>query len=140
MFEKDPNDFSVSVEKKVEAKESSDQLLADALIDFGMCVELAGRISNLIQLDKLSTEDFVYILKNYDNSAVNKAKNLYQLSNIDLKITNEAIKKAAEEANKRGLGARGADAIINKAIDSKAFDAINNNDKEIRIDKDSLND
>lgn len=140
LFEKDPNDFSISVEKKVEAKESSDQLLADALIDFGMCVELAGRISNLIQLDKLSTEDFVYILKNYDNSAVNKAKNLYQLSNIDLKITNEAIKKAAEEANKRGLGARGADAIINKAIDSKAFDAISNNDKEIRIDKASLKD
>ena len=138
LFDKDENDFSVNIKEATKDIPNKDIEINNALGNFGMFDELTGRVSNLIELHELSVNDIVYILKNYKTSAICRAKNLYGLSGIELVISDKAIEEAAKLAYDLGLGVRGANSIINKAIDAKSFDALKNNKKEIRITQNSL--
>ena len=78
----DDDSFSVNFNqqnKKEEKQNLGIVELTDRLINYGMTPELAGRTSNVLLLKSLTVEDFVYILKNYSNSAIQKCKNLYNL-------------------------------------------------------------
>ncbi len=133
--DKTKDKYSVGFNKTKIEKKSHDQQLSDALIKYGMKAELAGRVANLIELKEINKKDHVYIQKNYKTSALNHAINLFNLSGIKLEVSDKALEEAAEQAIERGLGVRGANAIINKAVDEVEFDALKNKKKVVRINK-----
>lgn len=142
MFD-DEEGFSVGMDsaKQSEANEKKTFSMldvSDRIIEFGMMPELAGRVSNLILLNSLNIEDFCYILKNYKKSSVKNQQELYKLSNLKVNFDDEAISEAATQAKERGLGVRGADSILNSAVERAAYKALSKGNKSVRITKKML--
>lgn len=126
--------------KKTKKTTYSMSEVSQKIIDYGMMPELAGRTSNLIPLNSLSIDDFVYILKNYENSSVINLTKLYALQGIKLSFEDKALRKAAIMAKERNLGVRGANAIINSAVDMAVYNAIEQNKNKVKITEQALAD
>ena len=102
--------FSSAIDP-VRSKEKSHALLQHAhpsdLIRFGLIPEFIGRISVVSALSELSEEDLVRILLEPRNALVKQYQKMFELDNVRLKFTQNALKAIAREAIKRETGARG---------------------------------
>ena len=95
----------------------------EQLIAYGMIPEFMGRFPIISQLKKLTVDDMVCIMKNPRNSIVNEYKYLFLLDGIDVEFTDDAIRKIAELAINRGLGARGLRCMFEKITRSILLDS-----------------
>jgi ATP-dependent Clp protease ATP-binding subunit ClpX len=86
------------------------------LIRFGLIPEFVGRIPILATLDDLSMDALVRILTEPKNALVKQYKKLFELENVELKFTNEALLAVAKDAVKRKSGARGLRAILESVM------------------------
>ena len=82
------------------------------LIKFGLIPEFIGRIPVIATLDELSQEALVRILTEPKNALVKQYKKLFELEDVELKFTGEALEAVATDAIKRKSGARGLRAIL----------------------------
>ena len=103
--------------------------------------ELQGRFPVLVELSSLSKEDFTEILTTPQNAITLQYATLLGVDNIDLKFTDEAIKKIAEVAEimnstSEDIGARRLHTVMEQLLEDISFNA---NDKnpltEVTIDK-----
>lgn len=88
----------------------------------GIIPELIGRLPIIVKLNKLTMADLERILVEPENSLIKQYMKLLELSCIKLKFTDDAIKFIAEEADKRGTGARGLRSIIEDFMTDIMFD------------------
>lgn len=86
------------------------------LIAFGLIPEFMGRIPVIATLDELSTEDLIRVLKEPKNAIIRQYAALFELDGIDLEFTDEALEIIAEQAQIKGVGARGLRGIIEKIM------------------------
>ncbi len=77
------------------------------LINFGLIPEFVGRLQILSQLKTLNKNELLQILIKPKNSIINKYKYLFQLENIKLSFTKNALKKIVSKCIKKNIGARG---------------------------------
>ncbi len=84
----------------------------DDLIKFGMIPEFVGRIPVVAALDELGEEDLVRILEEPKNALVKQYQKLFELENVKLKFTHNALKSIAKKAIKMKTGARGLRSIM----------------------------
>jgi ATP-dependent Clp protease ATP-binding subunit ClpX len=82
------------------------------LIKFGLIPEFIGRIPILATLDDLSMDALVRILTEPKNALVKQYKKLFELEDVELKFTDEALLAVAKDAVRRKSGARGLRAIL----------------------------
>ncbi len=82
------------------------------LIKFGMIPEFVGRFPVVSTLDSLSRADLVDILVKPKNALAKQYQKFFEMEGVTLTFTDEALDKIAEEASKRGTGARGLRAIL----------------------------
>ncbi len=82
------------------------------MIKFGLIPEFVGRIPIIASLDELSRDALVRILTEPKNALVKQYKKLFELENVILKFTDEALLSVANDAIKRKSGARGLRAIL----------------------------
>lgn len=82
------------------------------LIKFGFIPEFVGRLPIIATLDGLSLEALGRILTEPKNALVKQYKKLFELNEITLSFTDEALLSIAQEAVKRKTGARGLRAIM----------------------------
>jgi ATP-dependent Clp protease ATP-binding subunit ClpX len=97
---------------KVEAKrEQPGELMARTmptdLIKFGLIPEFVGRVPVVTSLQELEKQDLVRILKEPRNALVKQYQKLFELDNVRLRFTENALKAIAEKAIERKTGARG---------------------------------
>ena len=92
------------------------------LVKYGLMPELIGRLPILVTLNPLLEEDLVRILTEPKNAIVKQYKELLSMDGVELEFENEALKKIAELAIKRGTGARGLRSIIEKSMQKIMFD------------------
>ncbi len=101
-------------------EEDVDEIMAkvqpEDLIKFGMIPEFVGRIPIIATLNHLSLDALVRILTEPKNALVKQYKKLFELENVELKFTDEALRAIAEEAIKRKSGARGLRAIMESVM------------------------
>jgi ATP-dependent Clp protease ATP-binding subunit ClpX len=86
------------------------------LIKFGLIPEFIGRIPVVSTLGELSMDALVRILTEPKNALVKQYKKLFELEDVELKFSDEALLSVAEDAVKRKSGARGLRAILESVM------------------------
>ena len=113
---------------EIQSKKEKDlgKLLKDImpgdLLKFGLIPEFIGRLPIVVTLDKLDREALIKILTEPKNALVKQYKKLFELDDVELEFSQEALKGIADEAINRNTGARGLRAIIEDMMREIMFD------------------
>jgi ATP-dependent Clp protease ATP-binding subunit ClpX len=92
------------------------QVSAEDLVAFGFIPELVGRLPVLAPLDGLDEADLLAILTRPRNALIEQYKLLFRLSGVELQFDDAALRAIAGEALRRGAGARGLRAILERLL------------------------
>lgn len=92
------------------------------LVKFGLCPELIGRLPIITTLNPLSEEDLIRILTEPKNAIIKQYQELFAMDHVTLEFEEGALKRIAELANKKQIGARGLRSIIEKAMKDIMFE------------------
>lgn len=110
------------------------------IIKYGMIPEFIGRLPVIAELQALSIEDLVKILKEPKNALIKQYKALFEFDGIELEFTDEAIEEIAKKAHDSKVGARGLRGIIEKLMLPLEYEAPSDENLEkIIITKEFLN-
>jgi ATP-dependent HslUV protease ATP-binding subunit HslU len=101
--------------------------------------ELQGRFPIRVELDSLTSDDFVRILTEPRNALIKQYKALLETEGVELVFEDSAIKEIASISgmvNERmeDIGARRLHTIMEKLLDEVSFDAPDLKDKKVVID------
>lgn len=77
------------------------------LIKFGLIPEFVGRIPVVTHVEDLSEEDLIRILNEPKNALTRQYKKLFELDNVKLRFTSNALRAISQKAIERKTGARG---------------------------------
>jgi ATP-dependent Clp protease ATP-binding subunit ClpX len=106
--------FGAKVRRKEDS--STDSLLRQVhpmdLIRFGLIPEFTGRISVITSLTALNEDDLMRILQEPKNALVKQYQKMFELENVELKFTTNALKALAARAIKLETGARGLRSVM----------------------------
>ena len=101
-------------------KQDIDELLRKAepqdLVKFGLIPEFIGRVPVTVSLELLSEEALVRILTEPKNAITKQYQKLFELDDVKLEFTREALLEIASLAVKRKTGARGLRSIMESAV------------------------
>jgi len=86
------------------------------LIKFGLIPEFIGRIPINATLGELSLDALVRILTEPKNALIKQYRKLFELEDVELKFTDEALLAVAQGAIERKSGARGLRAILESVM------------------------
>ncbi len=108
--------FGVKVEARKEMDLSESFAFSEPmdLIKFGLIPEFIGRIPVQTALEELTEEDLVRILQEPKNALVKQYKKLFELDNVELRFTENALVSIAQQALERKTGARGLRNVLEK--------------------------
>ena len=101
------------------------------LLHFGLIPEFIGRLPVISSLRKLSEEELVTILTEPKNALSKQYAKQLSLNNVKLNITRDALKAFAEEAIKRGTGARALRSIFERIMLDVMYEIPSRNDVEM---------
>ncbi|OQX65176.1 MAG: ATP-dependent Clp protease ATP-binding subunit ClpX [Deltaproteobacteria bacterium] len=113
---------TMGFEADIQMKDESDinEIMAlvqpEDLIKFGLIPEFIGRIPINATLGELSLDALVRILTEPKNALIKQYKKLFELEDVELKFTNEALLAIARSAQERKSGARGLRAILESVM------------------------
>jgi ATP-dependent Clp protease ATP-binding subunit ClpX len=97
-----------------------DELLRKAepkdLTRFGLIPEFIGRVPVTVSLRQLTKEAMVRILSEPKNALTKQYQKLFELDNVKLEFTQEALEEIAQMAVDRKIGARGLRSILESSI------------------------
>ncbi len=101
--------------KEIDERRTGDILKGvepDDLMRFGLIPEFIGRLPVLATLEDLDEEALVKILTEPKNALVKQYKRLFEMENVDLTFTDDALSAVAKKAITRKTGARGLRSIL----------------------------
>ncbi|MGI6132911.1 MAG: ATP-dependent Clp protease ATP-binding subunit ClpX [Christensenellales bacterium] len=96
--------------------ENIHDLQPDDLIKYGLIPEFVGRLPIVAALDPLTEEDLVKILNEPKNSIIKQYKKLFDLNNVTLEFTEDALRAIAKKAIALKTGARGLRTIVEESM------------------------
>ncbi len=86
------------------------------LLKYGMIPEFIGRIPIIATFDELTEADLVRILREPKNALVKQYKKFFEIENVKLTFTDDALVEIARQAMARKSGARGLRAIMEQVM------------------------
>ena len=92
------------------------QAMPQDLTKFGLIPEFVGRVPVMVSLEQLTKEAMVRILSEPKNALTKQYKKLFELDDVKLEFTPEALEEVANLAVKRKIGARGLRSILENAM------------------------
>ena len=99
-----------------EKKTNFDDVEPDDLIKYGLIPELVGRLPVIVGCHDLSKPDLKSIMMDTKNSLIKQTQRLFEMEDIKLEISPEAIDYIVDEAHGKKLGARGLKTMLEKGI------------------------
>ena len=107
------------------------------LLKFGLIPEFVGRLPVVATLEDLDVDALVEILKEPKNALVKQYQKLFDMEDVELGFTEEALVAIAKKAIERKTGARGLRSIMENILLDTMFD-LPGMDRvdEVMIDKD----
>lgn len=93
-----------------------EQVTPEDLLQFGFIPELVGRLPIVAALQPLDRDDLVRVLTEPKNAIVKQYQQLFQLDNVKLEFTEDALSAAAERALAYHTGARVLRHIVEDAL------------------------
>ncbi|MFC4991136.1 ATP-dependent Clp protease ATP-binding subunit ClpX [Rubritalea tangerina] len=107
------------------------------LLHFGLIPEFIGRLPVFSSLRKLDEPELVRILTEPKNAMVKQYQKLLSMNEVKLKITNDGLTALAEEAVRRGTGARALRSIVENLMLDVMYDVPSRKDIEsVTINRD----
>ncbi len=92
------------------------KVIPDDLMKFGLIPEFVGRLPIVATLDGLDVETLRRIFREPKNSIQKQYQRIFELENVKLKFTDDAITKIADLAIQREAGARGLRSIVEQVM------------------------
>ncbi|WP_432627636.1 ATP-dependent Clp protease ATP-binding subunit ClpX [Brotaphodocola sp.] len=86
------------------------------LVKFGLIPEFIGRVPITVSLDLLDEQALVRILSEPKNALIKQYQKLFELDDVKLEFTPEALEEVAKFAVERKTGARGLRSIMEGAM------------------------
>ena len=105
----------VSTEQK-NRKDIFADVMPEDLLKFGMIPEFIGRLPVITSVENLDKAALMQILTEPKNALVKQYQKLFNLDDVDLEFSPEALDAVAELALSRGTGARGLRAIMESVL------------------------
>ena len=128
IIEKRTEKSSIGFGASVNSKHNKDvgKLLQDImpgdLLKFGLIPEFVGRLPVVVTLESLDKDALINILTKPKNALVKQYRKLFEMDNVQLNFTDEALEAIANEAIKRKTGARGLRSIVEETMTEIMFD------------------
>ncbi len=91
------------------------------LVKYGLMPELIGRLPVITTLNPLSEDDLIKILTETKNALTKQYQELLDMDGVKLEFEEDALKRIAELAIKKEIGARGLRSIIEKSMQNVMF-------------------
>ena len=107
--------FNATV-KDVRIEGDMRQVRPDDLIKFGMIPEFIGRFTTTVSIDNLNKEQLIRVLTDVKNNYISQYKYLFELDNIILEFTDDALDQIAENTISLKTGARGLHTEIERVL------------------------
>lgn len=113
---------------EIQSKETKDvgealkNILPEDLLKFGLIPEFVGRLPMVVSLESLDQDALINILSQPKNALVKQYNKLFEIDNVELEFTEDALKAIADEAIARKTGARGLRAIVEDIMIDIMFD------------------
>jgi ATP-dependent Clp protease ATP-binding subunit ClpX len=96
--------------------------MPEDLLKYGMIPEFIGRLPVLTSVNNLDRDALIRILTEPKNALVKQYSRLFELDGVTLEFTPDALEAIADQAIKRGTGARGLRAIMEEVLLSVMYD------------------
>jgi len=132
IIEKRTRKSSIGFGAEIQSKEEKDvgslfkEIIPEDLLKFGLIPEFVGRLPIVVTLDSLDESALISILNEPKNALVKQYTKLFNLDNVELEFTQEALKAIAQKAIERKTGARGLRSIIEEVMTDIMFDIPSN--------------
>jgi ATP-dependent Clp protease ATP-binding subunit ClpX len=91
-------------------------VMPEDLLKYGMIPEFIGRLPIMTSVENLDQKALMQILTEPKNALVKQYQKLFDLDEVELEFTNEALEVVVELAIRRGAGARGLRAIMEETL------------------------
>ena len=98
------------------------QVEPEDLLNFGLIPEFIGRLPMISVLDELTEEELVCVLTDTKNALTKQYTKLFAMDNVGLTFTKDALRALAQEAVRKGTGARALRAILEKLMLDLMYD------------------
>ena len=92
------------------------QVMPQDLTKFGLIPEFVGRVPMMVSLDLLDEDALVRILTEPKNAITKQYQKLFELDDVKLEFTEDAVKAIAHMAVERKTGARGLRSIMESVM------------------------
>jgi ATP-dependent Clp protease ATP-binding subunit ClpX len=98
------------------------QVMPEDMLKFGLIPEFIGRLPVITTVRSLDRTAMVQILTEPRNAFVKQYQRLFELDGVDLEFDRESLEAIADQAMKRGTGARGLRAIMEEVLLSVMYE------------------
>ena len=106
------------------------QVLPEDLLKFGLIPEFIGRLPVIGAVSNLDQEALVRILVEPRNALTKQYQKFFELEDVELEFTDDALGAVADQALLRGTGARGLRAIIEEVLVDVMYELPSRDDVE----------
>jgi len=108
-------------------------------VHFGMIPEFIGRFNSVANFNELTIEDLVAILTEPKNAVTKQFIGLFEMEDVKLTFTKEALDAVAQKAKSAGTGARGLRMILEALMRDLMYDIPSDDEcEEVVIDADAV--
>ncbi|MEI6674125.1 MAG: ATP-dependent Clp protease ATP-binding subunit ClpX [Verrucomicrobiota bacterium] len=107
-----------------------EQVQPEDLLHFGLIPEFIGRLPVISSLRKLTEDELINILTEPRNSLIKQYSKQLAMNGVKLRVTRDALRALAEEAVRRGTGARALRSIFERLMLDVMFEVPSRGDIE----------
>ena len=114
----------------------------NTLLSYGIIPELANKFPIVIEMNELTKEDYIKIIKNSTLSSISTNRLFLNSKNIEFNISDEVIKIIADIAYNRKSGAKSINEIIESSLSLAEFEIASNPNiyESLTITEDTIKD
>ena len=133
--------FGSQISKELTTQAFKD-VTPDDLNKYGLIPELIGRFTNTVALQELTTSDLVHVLSGVENNLVEQYQYLFNLDNVKLDVTKDAVEAIAQRTQVLKTGARGLHTELERTLMPHMYNVQNYRQqgiKSVTIDSSQVN-
>ncbi|WP_328995873.1 ATP-dependent Clp protease ATP-binding subunit ClpX [Kribbella sp. NBC_01245] len=103
-------------DEKIKESSGYADVMPEDLLKFGLIPEFIGRLPVITTVSPLDRDALIKILSEPKNALVKQYRRLFEIDNVELEFTDDAVDAIADQALLRGTGARGLRAIMEEVL------------------------
>lgn len=134
--------FNISDKEQIDTTQKNTLLSKvepEDLVQFGMIPEFVGRFNCIANCNELTLDDLVTILTQPKNALIKQYKALFDLEDVKLTFTDDALLVIAKKGLDTGTGARGLRMILERQLKELMFDIPSDQTvEEVIIEKETV--